>query len=168
MFWELTQHGLAQLTTTSWMTFRVWRNCFQNHLNDLRWTSRLCNGTIQSWRTDVSFSPHKTCSRSYGPVCCWSTFQVSSNLETWNSRSRQAHFIRWWYANYIGNPAGLELRWQNILARYIKYIMTGVNYLNKGSGRSATCKGYALNVARLFTSRGYPRPVILFWSKMLD
>jgi len=38
--------------------------------------------------------------------------------------------------------------------------MTGVNYLNKSSVRSATCKVYALDVARLFTLRGYPNPVI--------
>ena len=37
--------------------------------------------------------------------------------------------------------------------------MGGVNYLNKSSGRSATCKGYALDSTRLVTLRGYPSPV---------
>ena len=37
--------------------------------------------------------------------------------------------------------------------------MTGVNYLNKASLRSATCKGYALAVERLFLLRNCPSPV---------
>ena len=37
--------------------------------------------------------------------------------------------------------------------------MGGVNYLNKSSVRSATCKGYALDSTRLVTLRGYPSPV---------
>ena len=46
-----------------------------------------------------------------------------------------------------------------MLAMYIKEVMTGVNYLNKSSLRSATCKGYALAVERLFLLRNFPSPV---------
>jgi hypothetical protein len=42
---------------------------------------------------------------------------------------------------------------------YIKEVMTGVNYLNKSSLRSATCKGYALAVERLVLLRKFPTPV---------
>ena len=45
------------------------------------------------------------------------------------------------------------------VAMYVKYVMIGVNYLNKSPVRSAMCKGYALGAARLFTRRGYPSPV---------
>ena len=49
--------------------------------------------------------------------------------------------------------------------------MTGVNYLNKSSVGSATCKGYALNMARLFTLRGYPSPVDFYdprcWTRII-
>jgi hypothetical protein len=83
--------------------------------------------------------------------------QASQGLET--VRARQAHFIKWCYAKHIVDPVGPEGGWQFVLAIYVKYVMTGVNYLNKSSVRSATCKGYALDAARLFTLRGYPSPV---------
>ena len=83
--------------------------------------------------------------------------QASQGLET--IRARQAHFIKWCYAKHIVDPVGPESGWQFVLAIYVKYVMTGVNYLNKNSVRSATCKGYALDAARLFTLRGYPSPV---------
>jgi hypothetical protein len=83
--------------------------------------------------------------------------QASQGLET--VRARQAHFIKWCHAKHIVDPTGPEMGWQVVLAIYVKYVMTGVNYLNKSSVRSATCKGYALDAARLFTLRGYPSPV---------
>ena len=83
--------------------------------------------------------------------------QASQELET--VRARQDHFIKWWYAKHIEDPTGPELGWQVVLAICVKNVMTGVNYLNKSSVRSATCKGYALDAARLFILRGYPSPV---------
>ena len=83
--------------------------------------------------------------------------QASQGLET--IRARQAHFIKWCYTKHSADPVGPESGWQVVLAIYVKYVMTGVNYLNKSSVRSATCKGYALDAARLFTLRGYPSPV---------
>ena len=59
----------------------------------------------------------------------------------------------------IRDPVGPDIGWQVILAMYIKEVMTGVNYLNKSSLRSATCKGYALAVKRLFLLRNVPSPV---------
>jgi len=73
--------------------------------------------------------------------------QASQGLET--VRARQAHFIKWCHAKHIVDPTGPEMGWQVVLAIYVKYVMTGVNYLNKSSVRSAMCKGYALDAARL-------------------
>ena len=48
-----------------------------------------------------------------------------------------------------------------VVAIYIKYVMTGVNCLDKSSLRSATCKGYALAVHKLFELRKSPSPINL-------
>ena len=42
---------------------------------------------------------------------------------------------------------------------YTRKVMTGFNYWNKSSLRSATCKGYALAVEKLFLLRNFPSPV---------
>jgi hypothetical protein len=83
--------------------------------------------------------------------------QASKGIET--VRSRQAHYIKWCHAKYTLDPVGPEAGWQVVLAIYVKYVMTGVNYLNKDSVRSATCKGDAIDALRLFTLREFPSPV---------
>ena len=45
------------------------------------------------------------------------------------------------------------------MSYYIKYVMIGVNYNNLATLRSATCRGYAEDVALLFTLRSFPSPV---------
>ena len=111
------------------------------------------------------------CSRSYGIFCCRRNCQVSSKYGHETTRARQAHFIKWCLAKHIVDPAGPEPGWQLVLAIYVKYVMKGVNYLNKESVRSATCKGYALDAAKLFTLRGFPSPVNFSddsnWSRIL-
>ena len=57
------------------------------------------------------------------------------------------------------DPVGLEDGWETLVAIYIKYVMTGVNYLNKETVRSATCRGYAISVGQLFSLRNCPNPV---------
>lgn len=42
---------------------------------------------------------------------------------------------------------------------YIKNVMTGGNYLNNVSLRSAACTGYDLAVEKLFLLREHPSPV---------
>ena len=81
----------------------------------------------------------------------------SQNIET--IRARQAHYIKWCDAKHLEDPVGPQSGFQVIVACYIKYVMTGVNYLNKESVRSATCRGYAVDAAKLFTLRGFPSPV---------
>ena len=62
----------------------------------------------------------------------------SSEIET--SRARQAHYIEWCTSISIKDPVGLEDGWKTLVAIYIKCVMTGVNYLNKETVRSATCR----------------------------
>jgi len=59
------------------------------------------------------------------------------------------------------DPVGPQKGWAFVVACYIKYVMLGVNYKNIKIIRSATCKGYAESVSRLFALRGYPNPVDL-------
>ena len=54
---------------------------------------------------------------------------------------------------------GLEDDWKTLVAIYIKCVMTGVNYLNKETVRSATCRGYAISIGQLFSLRNCPNPV---------
>ena len=83
--------------------------------------------------------------------------RVSKNVET--IRARPGHYIEWCLANHTQDPVGREPGWQCVLAVYSKYVMTGVNYLNRASLRSATCKGHALDTSRLFILRNFPSPV---------
>ena len=53
----------------------------------------------------------------------------SSEIET--SRARQAYYIEWCTSIKIKDPVGLDEGWQMVVAIYIKYVITGVNYLNK-------------------------------------
>ena len=83
--------------------------------------------------------------------------QAGQGIET--SRARQAHFIKWCRAKNIHNPVGPENGWEVVMAIYAKYVINGVNYKNIVSMRSATCKGYVLDAAKLFLLRGFPNPV---------
>ena len=53
--------------------------------------------------------------------------QSNQGVET--VRARQA-FIKWCYAKYSEDPTGPKLGWQVVLVIYIKYVVTGVTYLN--------------------------------------
>ena len=78
--------------------------------------------------------------------------QSSQGSET--VRARQAHFVNSGILNPFEDPAGQEIDLQIFLASYANYVMAGINYLNKSSVRSATCKGYTLDAARFLTLRG--------------
>ena len=93
----------------------------------------------------------------------------SSGIEA--SRARQAHYIEWCTSKNIKDPVGLEEGWQVVVAIYTKCVVTGVNYLNKETLRSATCGGYAIDASRLFSLRKFPNPVDFLdetnWTKTL-
>jgi hypothetical protein len=77
--------------------------------------------------------------------------QASKGIET--VRADQAHYIKWCYVKHILDTVGSDSGWQVVLENCVKYLMTGVNCLNKDSVRSATCKGYAIDASILFTLR---------------
>ena len=62
----------------------------------------------------------------------------------------QAHYIRWAQIMKVPDPCGHQRGYQRIVAIYIKYLMTGVNFRNKDFLRSATVQGYASSINWLF------------------
>jgi len=60
----------------------------------------------------------------------------------------------------ILDPCGNQSGYERIVAIYVKYVMLGVNYLNKRQVRSATVRGYAESVNTLFTLRGFKPPAV--------
>ena len=74
-------------------------------------------------------------------------------------RARQAHYIQWCLSKNIKDPVGPQPGWELVVSYYIKFVMTGVNYNNLATLRSATCRGYAEDVSKLFVLRDFPSPV---------
>jgi hypothetical protein len=66
---------------------------------------------------------------------------------------------------------GPQPNWKVVLAIYVKYVMTGANYLNKDSLSTATWKGYAIDAEKLFTVRGFLSSVDFYykisWTRIL-
>ena len=73
----------------------------------------------------------------------------------------QAHYIRWAQIMKVPDPCGHQRGYQRIVAIYIKYLMTGVNFnfKNKDFLRSATVQGYASNINSLFKLRDMKPPI---------
>jgi hypothetical protein len=61
----------------------------------------------------------------------------------------------------IINPCGHQRGYQRIVAIYVGYLMSGVNFRNKDSLRSNTIKVYATGINSLFMLRGMEAPIIL-------
>jgi len=61
----------------------------------------------------------------------------------------------------ILDPCGHQRGYQRIVAMYIGYLMSGVNFRNKDSLRSNTIKGYATGINSLFTLRSMKVPIVL-------
>ena len=63
--------------------------------------------------------------------------QRDKEIET--EAARQAHYIQWWgFLMGILDPCGHQGGYQRIVAIYIGYLMSGVNFRNKDSLRSNT------------------------------
>jgi hypothetical protein len=62
----------------------------------------------------------------------------------------QAHYIQWGLIMGILDPCGHQKGYQRIVAIYIKYLMSGVNFRNNDYLRSATVQGYATSINSLF------------------
>jgi len=65
--------------------------------------------------------------------------------------TRQAHYIQWGLIMGILDPCGHQRGYQCIVAIYIGYLTSGVNFRNKDSLRSNTVKGYVTGINLLFT-----------------
>jgi hypothetical protein len=74
--------------------------------------------------------------------------QQDKEIET--EAAWQAHYIRWAQIMKVPNPCGHQQGYQRIVAIYIKYLMTGVDFRNKDFLRSATVQGYASSINSLF------------------
>ena len=61
----------------------------------------------------------------------------------------------------ILDPCGHQRGYQRIVAIYIWYLTSGVNFRNKVSLRSNTVKGYATGINSLFALRGMEAPIVL-------
>jgi hypothetical protein len=61
----------------------------------------------------------------------------------------------------IIKPCGHQRGYQCIVAMYVGYLMSGVNFRNKDSLWSNTIKGYAIGINSLFTLRGMEAPIVL-------
>ena len=59
----------------------------------------------------------------------------------------------------ILDPCGHQKGYQCIVAIYIKYLMSGVNFRNKDYLRLATVQGYATSINSLFRLQGMKAPV---------
>lgn len=82
--------------------------------------------------------------------------RADSDIET--QAARQAHYIRWTQLVGIPDPCGSQPGYERILAIYAKYLMLGINYLNKTGVRSKTVKGYMESINTLFELRGMKPP----------
>jgi hypothetical protein len=85
--------------------------------------------------------------------------QRDKEIET--EAARQAHYIQWGLIMGIIDPCGHQRGYQRIVAIYVGYLMSGVNFRNKDSLRSNTIKGYATGINSLFTLRGMEAPIVL-------
>ena len=57
------------------------------------------------------------------------------------------------------DPCGHQRGYQRIVAIYIKYLMTGINFRNKDFLRLATVQGYASSINLLFKLRDMKPPI---------
>ncbi len=75
--------------------------------------------------------------------------------------ARQAHYIQWGLIMGILDPCGHQRGYQRIVAIYIGYLTSGVNFRNKDSLRLNTVKGNATGINSLFALRGMEAPIVL-------
>ncbi len=74
--------------------------------------------------------------------------QQDKEIET--EAAWQAHYIQWKLIVGISDPCGHQKGYQRIVAVYIKYLVSGVNFRNKDFLRLATVQGYATSINLLF------------------
>lgn len=85
--------------------------------------------------------------------------KADSAIET--KRARQAHYIEFLRLKGVTDPCGNDEGWTNVIAIYIKFIMSGANCNNKSTTRSDTIRGYLEAINDMFTARYFKAPVDL-------
>jgi hypothetical protein len=83
--------------------------------------------------------------------------QQDKEIET--EAARQAHYIKWAQVMNIADPCGHQQGYQRIVAIYIKYLMSGVNFRNKDFLRLYMVRGYATRINALFKLQDMKPPV---------
>ena len=75
--------------------------------------------------------------------------------------ARQSLYIEWVRIIGIPDPCGHNVGYQRILAIYLKFLLSGVNYYNRDNLQSMTLLGYAKAINTRFTLRTFKPPVDL-------
>jgi hypothetical protein len=73
--------------------------------------------------------------------------------------TQQAHYIKWAQVMNIADPCGHQRGYKRIVAIYIKYLMSGVNFKNKDFLRLDMVRGYATSINALFKQQDMKPPV---------
>jgi hypothetical protein len=73
--------------------------------------------------------------------------------------TQQAHYIKWAQVMNIADPCSHQQGYKRIVAIYIKYLMSGVNFKNKDFLRLDMVRGYATSINALFKQRDMKPPV---------
>jgi hypothetical protein len=94
----------------------------------------------------------------------WPTHEEVQILKRKPLATRQTHYIKWTRIMVIPDPCGPHKGYQRIVAIYMKYLQSGINYYNKNNLQSVMLRGYATAVNMLFKLRKY-RPLINFNDK---
>ncbi len=81
------------------------------------------------------------------------------NKEIETEAARQSHYILWCTIMGIPDPCGPDTGYQRIVAMYIKFLISGVNYTNKDGLQAATLSGYVTGINALFSLRGFSAPI---------
>ncbi len=71
-----------------------------------------------------------------------------SEIET--QATRKAHYIQWCTVHHIPDPCGSDVRYERIVAMYIKDVIKGTNYINNEVLQSMMVHSYADAVNTLF------------------
>ncbi len=83
--------------------------------------------------------------------------QRGTDIET--ETTRQSCYIEWARIIGIPNPCGPNVGYQRIVAIYIKFLQSSVNYYIKDNLQSITLIGYAKAINMLFTLRAF-KPLV--------
>jgi hypothetical protein len=85
-----------------------------------------------------------------GDCVDWEEAMSQWDKEIETEAAWQAHYIQWGLIMSILDPCGHQKGYQRIVAIYIKYLMSGVNFRNKDFLRLATVQGYMSSINLLF------------------